>query len=340
MRQITHKPLAVTALFILCSTLSNVVAQPSPSLAPAPAAVGSLSPSSSGLGASTDRPTGSPVERSDITVFNDGVEHRINDGASSYKDESIVVSDHTTLILEAGGSIAAPMNTTWPAIRLSINSTFNGTGGEVYGSVAGPEFEDGGGEAIHVFNGQSSAKTASRAEFYDGILVIGGDAPQGIGGNALYVHGIGTEAYIYGGTFTGGKGRNEELDGLSLYVLNSAEVHVYGGYFDNPMEVTNRGVITFHGCFLRNGTRVYGLYPDETELDIEVKMTGGGEVVIIPDGEQECETAPSVSPTKFPTLSPQPTITRSDSVRKTHSIGMTFVELFILLHTAGVALFM
>lgn len=35
-------------------------------------------------------------------------------------------------------------------------------------------------------NGQSSPETASKAEFYDGIYVIGGDAPVGIGGNALH----------------------------------------------------------------------------------------------------------------------------------------------------------
>ena len=39
-----------------------------------------------------------------------------------------------------------------------------------------------GGDAIHVNNGQSSPETASYAEFYDGMYVIGGDAPGGVGG--------------------------------------------------------------------------------------------------------------------------------------------------------------
>lgn len=39
-----------------------------------------------------------------------------------------------------------------------------------------------GGDAIHVNNGQSLPDTASYAEFYDGILVIGGNAPAGVGG--------------------------------------------------------------------------------------------------------------------------------------------------------------
>ena len=54
------------------------------------------------------------------------------------------------------------------------------------GSYADTSFIEGGcedgGEAIHVNNGQSSPETASYAEFYDGIYVIGGDAPGGVGG--------------------------------------------------------------------------------------------------------------------------------------------------------------
>ena len=74
--------------------------------------------------------------------------------------------------------------------RVSIASTFIGNGGYVNGSYADSSFVEGeyedGGEAIHVNNGQSSPETASKAEFYDGIYVIGGDAPVGIGGNALH----------------------------------------------------------------------------------------------------------------------------------------------------------
>jgi len=60
----------------------------------------------------------------------------------------------------------------------------------VNGSYADTSFIEGdyedGGEGIHVNNGQSSPETASRAEFYEGIQVLGGDAPSGVGGNALH----------------------------------------------------------------------------------------------------------------------------------------------------------
>lgn len=74
--------------------------------------------------------------------------------------------------------------------RVSIASTLIGRGGVVNGSYADTAFIEGdyedGGEGIHVNNGQSSPETASRAEFYEGIQVLGGDAPSGVGGNALH----------------------------------------------------------------------------------------------------------------------------------------------------------
>ena len=54
------------------------------------------------------------------------------------------------------------------------------------GSYADTSFSEGdndnGGEAIHVNNGQYSPETAISTEFYEGIHVIGGDAPCGVGG--------------------------------------------------------------------------------------------------------------------------------------------------------------
>jgi len=104
------------------------------------------------------RPTRSPVEQSDVTIFNDGRSHSINNYESSFIDESIVVSNNTTLIMEEGGYIEAPLNTDWPAVRLSISSTMVGRGGFVNGSYADTSFSEGdsdnGGEAIHVNNGQ------------------------------------------------------------------------------------------------------------------------------------------------------------------------------------------
>ena len=70
--------------------------------------------------------------------------------------------------------------------RVSIASTFIGRSGYVNGSYADSSFIEGeyedGGEGIHLNNGQSTTDTASYAEFYDGMFVVGGDAPCGVGG--------------------------------------------------------------------------------------------------------------------------------------------------------------
>ena len=55
-------------------------------------------------------PTRSPVEQSDVTVFNDGRSQSINNYESSFIDESIIVSNNTALIMEEGGYIEAPLN--------------------------------------------------------------------------------------------------------------------------------------------------------------------------------------------------------------------------------------
>jgi len=280
-------------------------------------------------------PTHSPVELSDMTVYNNGGNFIISNQATSLTDESIVLTKNTTLTLEQGGYIAAPLNTDWPAIRISISSTFIGNGGYVTGSYADPSLIEGehvdGGEAIHLNNGQSSPKTASHAEFYDGIQVIGGDAPSGFGGNAFHANGFGTTAIIYGGTFIGGEGSTGE-QGLSIYVLNSAIVHIRAGTFEGDMRVERRGQVRFYGCFMKNGARVTGRFADDSELDVTVRTYYGGEVILIPVSEQECETAPSASPTNTPTISSQPTVVQSNgSIMLNASYGLIFASSFILI---------
>lgn len=73
-----------------------------------------------------------------------------------------------------------------------------------------------------------------------------------------------------------------------------------------------RGVIAFYGCFMKSGTQVNGVFADETELDITVRTYYGGEVMLVPLAEQECDTAPSASPTDSPTFSPRPTVPLSN----------------------------
>ena len=137
--------------------------------------------------------------------------------------------------------------------------------------------------------GQSSPDTASFGYFYDGISVVGGDAPKGVGGNALHVHGFGTEAFIYGGTFSGGKGTNGD-NGLSINVLNSATVHIYSGSFTGDMEVGDRSTIALYGCFMKNDTTntISGTFVDETYLEVKVRERNGGRVDLISVSEQEC----------------------------------------------------
>ena len=120
------------------------------------------------------------------------------------------------------------------------------------------------------------------------------------------VNGFGTEAFLYGGNFIGGTGIRD--NGLSLYVLNSATAHVRSGSFEGDMKVERSGTIIFYGCFRQDGARVTGVFADETELDVIVRTYYGGQVVLIPLAEQECETAPSTSPTNFPTISSRPTV--------------------------------
>ena len=74
------------------------------------------------------------------------------------------------------------------------------------------------------------------------------------------------------------------------------------------MEVGDSSVIAFYGCFMKNGTRVSGMFVDETVIDINVRSRNGGRVDLVSVSEQECETAPSMSPTNFPTISSQPTV--------------------------------
>eukprot|EP00985_Skeletonema_marinoi_P017904 scaffold9914_cov142-Skeletonema_marinoi.AAC.1 len=274
-------------------------------------------------------PTGSPIELSDITQWNDGETHVINSKETSFLDESIVVTRGTTFLLEPGGYVEAPLNTNWPAVRLSIGSMFAGTGGAINGSYADPSFLEGeyadGGDGLHINNGQSSDVTGSKGSFFDGVVIVGGDAPIGVGGNALYVNGFGSEAKIYGGSFVGGKGAKD--NGYSILVQNSAKVHVYSGSFDGEIKVDRSAEIIFYGCFKRDRLQVSGTFPDETYLDVSIRTSYGGEITLTAVSEQECETAPSMSPTNFPTVSPRPTPKYNHGDRKT----LSFVEISLSL---------
>lgn len=274
-------------------------------------------------------PTGSPIEVSDVTQWNDGETHVVNSKETSFLDESIVVTRNTTLLLEDGGYIEAPLNTNWPAVRLSIGSILVGTGGAINGSYADPSFLEGeyenGGDGLHINNGQSSELTGSKGSFFNSVAIVGGDSPIGVGGNALYVNGFGSEAKIYGGSFIAGKGSKD--NGYSILVQNSAKVHVYSGLFDGEIKVDRNAEIIFYGCFMRDRLQVTGTFADETYLDVLIRTSYGGEITLTAVSEQDCETAPSVSPTNFPTVSPRPTPEFNHGERTT----LSFVEIALSL---------
>jgi hypothetical protein len=244
-------------------------------------------------------PTTSPVEFSNITVYKDGGTHTILD--NSHTEEIFVITEKTTLEIQQGGVVAAPSNSEWPAVRLSVGSVLNATGGEVTGSTGVV-----GGSAIQLNNGQSSAATGGYAQFYDGVKISGGDASNGVGGDALIVNGFGTEAVVFGGEFVGGSG--SEADGNSIRVLNSATVQIHGGTFNGDMTVDGNGLIALHGCFSFDGTLISGVFADDSEFRVNINSERGGTIDFVPVPEQECETAPSVAPTNFPTLSSPPTV--------------------------------
>ena len=269
--------------------------------------------------------TSSPVEFSYITVYNDGGTYTIDD--NSHGEEVFVLSGGTNLLIKSGGVISAPSESEWPAIRLSVGSTLNSTGGTITGSTG-----KGGGVAIQLNNGQSTSETAGYAEFYEGVKVVGGDATDGTGGDAFVVNGFGTKAIIHGGEFIGGIGTLS--DGYSLKVLNSATVHLHGGAFEGDMMVEGNGMILLHGCFLmKNGTQVIGTFGDDTELDVNIKRDGGGSIDFMSVPEQECDTAPSVAPTSFPTLSPKPTVVQTNNEGRmiASPVVIVFINLVSLL---------
>lgn len=269
-----------------------------------------------------ESPTSSPIEFSNRTIYNDGATHIIDSKETSFSHETIIVTDYTTLIMKGDESyIIAPDKSDWPAIRLSIGGVFNGTRGLVQGSSA---VEMDGGDAIEMYNGQSTPESASFGYFYEGISVIGGHSSTGVGGNALHVHGshaLGTEAFIYGGRFEGGKGSNGD-DGLSINVLNSAKVNIHSGTFIGDMVVGDSSIIALYGCFSKNNNIISGTFVDETSLEVKVRENGG-RVELISVAAQECDTAPSTAPTNFPTISPQPTIPRNGGTKmESGTIGL------------------
>ena len=234
-------------------------------------------------------------------------------------------------------------NNNWPAIQLSNGGIFQGQAGIIIGSLGvlpwmiqvhqqqqGEVVDEddiniqknydndvNGGNAIEMYNGQSSSVTGSIAYFFHGMTVIGGTGHRG--GTALYVHGFGTTAYIYGGIFQGGQQQDSFINsssasissccstGLSIQVMNGATVHVHSGIFIGDIEIGDSATIKFYGCFIYNistsilsgqfaatNIKNYEYEEDEKRPFVEIKITvlnkNNGKVVVLPVPEQECDS--------------------------------------------------
>ena len=231
-------------------------------------------------------------------------------------------------------------NNNWPAIQLSNGGIFQGQAGIIIGSLGvlpwvlqqqqqGEVVDEddiniqknydndvNGGNAIEMYNGQSSSVTGSIAYFFHGMTVIGGSGHRG--GTALYVHGFGTTAYIYGGIFQGGQQQDSFINsssasissccstGLSIQVMNGATVHVHSGIFIGDIEIGDSATIIFYGCFIYNistsilsgqfatNKKNYEYEEDEKRPFVEIKITvlnkNNGKVVVLPVPEQECDS--------------------------------------------------
>ncbi len=77
------------------------------------------------------------------------------------------------------------------------------------------------------------------------------------------------------------------------------------------MSVGDGGTVILYGCFLSDETTsaLSGTFVDGTYLEIATHTIDGGRILPTSVSEQECDTAPSIAPTNFPTMSESPTVT-------------------------------
>jgi len=236
------------------------------------------------------RPTGSSA-----VLFSDGETHSI----TSSIDDAVFLKSTSKLVLPEGDyAIRSPAGSI--AVRLSMSSSLNATGGDVIGGDA----SEGRPAAAGVVVG-----SASRATFNDGVTVRGGNCPgaddarlstdstrrnddggvvaeanfdgggdEGRGGDALVSQYFGSNATIHGGNFLAGKG--SVRDGHSLRASYKGQIHVDGGTFYGSWMASNFGSIVVTGCLSRIGTRLVGRLQDGLSLDVQLIEEGGGEIIV------------------------------------------------------------
>jgi len=249
-------------------------------------------------------------------LYSDGKSHSLNTSL----DDTITLRASSTLNLSYGDYTIRSPSGIDSAIRLSMSSILNATGGDIIGGDAEGDHPPGAGVIVG---------SASRADFYDGVTVRGGSAAgqyyslveeedvddsssriivDGViematmandnfgrnynannkdhGGDALISQYFGSNVTIHGGTFIAGKGNVK--DGHSLHAFDEGQIYVNGGNFHGSWMARGRGSIVVTGCLSRIGTRIVGRLQDGLSLDVQLIEEGGGEITV--NHPEKCNT--------------------------------------------------
>mmetsp|Transcript_291 Transcript_291/g.574 ORF Transcript_291/g.574 Transcript_291/m.574 type:complete len:300 (+) Transcript_291:80-979(+) len=207
-------------------------------------------------------------------------------------DDVIILRSSSKLTLPSGDyTIRSPSGgSDGAAILLTMSSVLNATGGDVIGGDATKDHPASAGVVVG---------SASRASFYEGVTVRGGnhlgragagheemlsatnfyeDVNNGEGGDALISQYFGSNVTIHGGNFMGGQGSVQ--NGHSLRASYEAEIHVFGGTFYGSWLARDHGSIIVNGCLSRIGSRLVGRLQNGHSLDIQVIEDGEGTVIL------------------------------------------------------------
>lgn len=224
-------------------------------------------------------------------LYDDGQSHSVETSLS----DSITLRSSSMLTLPPGDYTIRSPSGSDSAIRLSMSSSLNATGGDVIGGDAS---EDHPVAAAGVIVG-----SASRAVFYDGVTVRGGNHlgahdyligssrkneiitttnfdsnVKGQGGDALVSQYFGSNVTIHGGNFMAGRGSVK--DGHSLHASYEAQIHIYGGTFYGSWMARDQGSIVVNGCLSRIGTRLVGRLENGHSLDVQLFEEGEGKIIL------------------------------------------------------------
>lgn len=198
--------------------------------------------------------------------FSSGSSHSIT---QNYPSDNLYVLNGTTLTLDLGFNISAPASNDegTQGVRVS-DSTFLALSGTITGAPTTS------GAAVYVTRSRITDFDA-RAEFFSGMVVVGGDASREKttkAGSAIIVANLGAEVVIHGGSFAPGKGCSFNTcgtvteDGDCIQVLQG-KVVIKGGSFSGNFDVVS-GEVVIHGCVENENKRITGFLADGSGINI------------------------------------------------------------------------